>query len=284
MQMMNNQNKGEEQNLYKDVMSGLVNKALNSAPNPDPYDSFVKTFETLKNLSGGSMFGNGQAAPVDPMVQLETVRLQNDREFGMRALDLKEKDMTMRQSSSLKSESEANNNMKWLLETVSQTIGPLISNGIQLLFNRGGGGMMGGGPGGGGLGGLLGGMGGGGAGPEIGPAGDVGMGAGPGGVNNAALKTIIEMEYAKRKRDEEREEDRKKEMWSDHARRRDDEHRKEMEYHAELRRQKEMAAGAVQGPPTDGTADHIGAVIRVYDEAGNVIETHEHKGDFKEAS
>jgi hypothetical protein len=24
------------------------------------------------------------------------------------------------------------------------------------------------------------------------------------------------------------------------------------------------------------------AVIRVFDEAGNVIETHEHKGDFKE--
>lgn len=26
------------------------------------------------------------------------------------------------------------------------------------------------------------------------------------------------------------------------------------------------------------------AVIRVYDDAGNVIETHEHKGDFKECS
>ena len=26
------------------------------------------------------------------------------------------------------------------------------------------------------------------------------------------------------------------------------------------------------------------AVIRVYDEAGNVIETHEHSGDFREAS
>ena len=25
-----------------------------------------------------------------------------------------------------------------------------------------------------------------------------------------------------------------------------------------------------------------GAAIRVYDDAGNVIETHEHKGDFKE--
>jgi hypothetical protein len=25
-----------------------------------------------------------------------------------------------------------------------------------------------------------------------------------------------------------------------------------------------------------------GALIRVYDEAGNVIETHEHAGDFKE--
>jgi hypothetical protein len=29
-------------------------------------------------------------------------------------------------------------------------------------------------------------------------------------------------------------------------------------------------------------AAHMIAVIRVYDEAGNVIETHEHKGDFKE--
>ena len=35
-----------------------------------------------------------------------------------------------------------------------------------------------------------------------------------------------------------------------------------------------------------GYADHCSrshhAVIGVYDEAGNVIETHEHKGDFKE--
>jgi len=35
-----------------------------------------------------------------------------------------------------------------------------------------------------------------------------------------------------------------------------------------------------------GYASHYGrshgAVIRVYDAAGNVIETHEHKGDFKE--
>jgi hypothetical protein len=35
-----------------------------------------------------------------------------------------------------------------------------------------------------------------------------------------------------------------------------------------------------------GYASHYsrshGAVIRVYDEAGNVIETHEHKGEFKE--
>jgi len=29
-------------------------------------------------------------------------------------------------------------------------------------------------------------------------------------------------------------------------------------------------------------AAHMDAVIRVYDAAGNVIETHEHAGDFKE--
>jgi hypothetical protein len=37
---------------------------------------------------------------------------------------------------------------------------------------------------------------------------------------------------------------------------------------------------------TFGYAQHYSrshdAVIRVYDESGNVIETHEHKGDFKE--
>jgi hypothetical protein len=32
--------------------------------------------------------------------------------------------------------------------------------------------------------------------------------------------------------------------------------------------------------PTDGRSHN--AVIRIYDEAGDVIETHEHKGDFKE--
>ena len=30
------------------------------------------------------------------------------------------------------------------------------------------------------------------------------------------------------------------------------------------------------------SAAHHDAMIRVYDAAGNVIETHEHKGDFKE--
>jgi hypothetical protein len=30
------------------------------------------------------------------------------------------------------------------------------------------------------------------------------------------------------------------------------------------------------------SAAHMNAVIRVYDEAGNVIETREHAGDFKE--
>jgi hypothetical protein len=29
-------------------------------------------------------------------------------------------------------------------------------------------------------------------------------------------------------------------------------------------------------------ADYVDAAMRVYDNAGSVIETHEHKGDFKE--
>jgi len=38
---------------------------------------------------------------------------------------------------------------------------------------------------------------------------------------------------------------------------------------------------ATQSDTRSTAADHV-AVIRVYDESGNVIETHEHKGDFKE--
>ena len=58
----------------------------------------------------------------------------------------------------------------------------------------------------------------------------------------------------------------------------------------------ELAAAASRNPaarPNGNTlemsvtrslySDPHAAVIRVYDDAGNVIQTHEHKGDFKEA-
>jgi hypothetical protein len=47
-------------------------------------------------------------------------------------------------------------------------------------------------------------------------------------------------------------------------------------YRAGSRRQTQLAVQII-------AVDHIRAVICVYDAAGNVIETHEHKGDFKEA-
>ena len=41
------------------------------------------------------------------------------------------------------------------------------------------------------------------------------------------------------------------------------------------------AASNAFGYPSQYSRSHD-AVIRVYDEAGNVVETHEHAGDFKE--
>jgi hypothetical protein len=47
-----------------------------------------------------------------------------------------------------------------------------------------------------------------------------------------------------------------------------------------------VGCGTAAESPAIGYAMHYSrshdAVIRIYDEAGNVIETHEHKGDFKE--
>jgi hypothetical protein len=42
------------------------------------------------------------------------------------------------------------------------------------------------------------------------------------------------------------------------------------------------SAVSFSSAPTTKRFRHHDAVIRVYDAAGNVIETHEHKGEFKE--
>jgi hypothetical protein len=45
----------------------------------------------------------------------------------------------------------------------------------------------------------------------------------------------------------------------------------------------QLIAGHGRYPDSDDTAAGLhNDVIRLYDDAGNVIETHEHKGDFKE--
>jgi len=53
-----------------------------------------------------------------------------------------------------------------------------------------------------------------------------------------------------------------------------------------LRVNPKQAARALQAPEaaTNNFSRSHDAVIRVCDEAGNVIETHEHVGEFKEAS
>ena len=48
---------------------------------------------------------------------------------------------------------------------------------------------------------------------------------------------------------------------------------------------KKNRRGVQPAIPSDtrcAAADHMNAAIHVYDEAGNVIETHEHAGEFKE--
>jgi hypothetical protein len=42
------------------------------------------------------------------------------------------------------------------------------------------------------------------------------------------------------------------------------------------------AQSATQLTTPSFAADHVAAVSRVYDVVGNVIETHQHAGDFKE--
>ena len=48
-----------------------------------------------------------------------------------------------------------------------------------------------------------------------------------------------------------------------------------------FRRGARPAGSTAQSVTRSFAAGHMDAVIRVYDDAGNVIETHQHKGDFK---
>jgi hypothetical protein len=55
-----------------------------------------------------------------------------------------------------------------------------------------------------------------------------------------------------------------------------------LEIYIDHARQQQNGPRENRGPWGSGGRRSHDAVIRVYDEAGNVIETHEHAGDFKE--
>lgn len=216
MQQQTNQQNNGEKSFFSEVMGGLAQRVLAPPPQENKLKDFVETFEVISKLNGGGglMGQPGSAPPPDPMYMLETQRLQNEKEFGLQALRLKEKDMDMKASASQRSEGDATKNMQWFVSTMSETLGPLLTGGMQFLFNRGA--IGGGGPGAG-------------MGADGGMAMQPGAG-GPGGMNQTALNTIIEMEYAKEERRKKEEAEQKRREWDEEVRRKEEERNREIAY------------------------------------------------------
>lgn len=217
MSTMQNQNKNPD--MMTQFMQVLMQKALQ--PESNRMEEVLKSFEVFQKLKGPEMPQMPGGVATDPEVIIKTKRMELDRDFGMKRLQLQEKELDLQRTRLEAQDKEANQNLQTLLEGAGQVV-PMVLNLAQQFFmgNRGGvmGGMQGGIPG----------MQPGGQGAGMMPGGGT-----PGPGSNPA-ELILKMEYEKQKQQRE-----------------EDAYRKRMEWEEELRRKNAEAAAmaAMRSPP-----------------------------------
>lgn len=194
MSSIQNQNKSPD--MMAQFMQVLMQKALQ--PESNRMEEVLKSFEVFQKLKGPEM-PQMPGVNVDPEVAIKTKRMELDRDFGMKRLQLQEKELDLQRARLEQQDKEANQNLQTLLEGAGQVV-PMVLNLAQQFFmgNRGGvmGGMQGGNPG-----------------MQPQPGG----GGAPPGTNPAEL--ILKMEYEKQKQQREEEAYRKRMEWEEELRR-----------------------------------------------------------------
>lgn len=238
-------NKPNEQSssMMNGIFQALVEKAINGT---DKVDEIGRTLHLINEIKGPQLptlmpgAPGAPAPPIDPTVAIETTRMQTDKEFGLRLLDLKKEEMDLKRERLRQGDQEASQNLQALMGGLSGVIPEVISTVKGLFLNKQGQ-----------------------AGPGMMPTTTQPE---PGSENNP-VNTLIKMEYEKERRRQQLDADRRKMKWQEEMA------RKNAEY--ELERQRHMNGGGIQSQqPQPGNfnqpSQRVSATTRV---SGYVPET-----------
>jgi hypothetical protein len=206
-------NKPNEQSssMMNGIFQALVDKAINGT---DKVDELGRTLHLINEIKGPqlpNMMGMPGAPgapppPLDPTVAIETTRMQTDKEFGLRLLDLKKDELELKRERLRQGDQEASQNLQALMGGLSGVIPEVISTVKGLFLNKQGG-----------------------AGPGMMAQPGMGGGAaiGEGGENNP-VNTLIKMEYEKERRRQQSIAESRKMKWQEEMSRKNAEYELEM--------------------------------------------------------
>jgi hypothetical protein len=181
-----------QESFFASIMQGISQKLFQQPASQ--IDDLSKAFEFFTKLKGPeTTLPIGGTVP-DPSVLIETKRMETDKDFGMRILDLKEKELTMKQQAKVEGEKDAANNINTLISGL-QTVLPDLINVGKSLFLKGGASAGG-----------------------VSPEGFAGPGMG-GAPAETPIQTLIKMEYEKEKQRKQMEAERARRDWEEQVRR-----------------------------------------------------------------
>lgn len=136
-----------QESFLSAIMQGVSQKLFQ--PPTSQLDDLGKAFDFFSRLKGEGAGGAGGVgtAVIDPTVAIETKRMETDKDFGMKILELKDKELQLKARRLEEGDKEAASNINTLIGGL-QTILPELINVGKSLF------LKGGQPGGAGAGGL----------------------------------------------------------------------------------------------------------------------------------
>ncbi len=186
-----------QESFLSAIMQGVSQKLFQ--PPTSQLDDLGKAFDFFSRLKGEGpgMSSVGGATVIDPTVAIETKRMETDKDFGMKILELKDKELELKARRLEEGDKEAASNINTLIGGLQAILPELINVGKSLF-------LKGGAPGAGGAG--AGGM-------------DAMMGAGTAAGGETPITALIKMEYEKEKQRKMAEAKRAEAEWQEELRR-----------------------------------------------------------------
>jgi hypothetical protein len=136
MGFMASMNKGDpaQQNFMTTIMGGFAQKILE--PQQNKMQEVMETAKLLQELKGPQLPASNMGAIMDPEVIIKTKRMELDKEFGMRRLDLQEQELNLQRERLSMQDKESNANLEKLMEGVTSFAPTLLGMAQQFIMGN----------------------------------------------------------------------------------------------------------------------------------------------------